>query len=53
MGDSEIQAYPLGVADMQVTVGFGGESGHNAALVLVFSHIISNDLADKIFGAGG
>ena len=52
LGDAEIEADGLGVADVQVAVGLGRKAGHNPA-VLARGQVVGDDLADKIQGTGG
>ena len=48
LGDAEIEADRLGVADVQIAVGLGREAGVDAALVLAAFEIVVDDLADKV-----
>ena len=51
-GDAEVQADRLGVADVQVAVGFRGEPGLDPAAVLSRRHVVGDDLAEEIEAAG-
>src|SRR5690606_32561567 len=55
-GDAEVQADRLGVADVQVAVRLGRETGADAG-VLPAGQVLADDLADEVLagwgGAGG
>src|SRR5699024_8875378 len=46
-GDAEVQADRLGVADVQVAVGFGREAGADG-VVLAAGQVVADDLADEV-----
>jgi hypothetical protein len=50
-GDAEVQADRLGVADVQVAVGFGREAGADGGM-LAAGEVVAHDLADEILLAG-
>ncbi len=54
LGDAEIDADRLGVADVQVAVGLGREPGDDL-LVFAALEVLANDVADEIaiFGRVG
>ena len=45
---TEIQHDGFGVADVQVAIGFGRETGRNTAIVLAVRQVLVDDLADKV-----
>src|SRR5690606_33522404 len=47
LGDAEVQADRLGVADVQVTVGFGREAGADR-IVLAAGQVVADDLPDEV-----
>ena len=48
LGNAEIHADGFGVSDMQVTVGFGRETGLYTALVLAFRQIFFDHCFDEV-----
>ena len=52
-GNPEIEADGLGMAEMQVAVGLGGEAGVNPSPVLARPDVFLYDVADKIRGPLG
>jgi hypothetical protein len=56
-GDAEVEADRLGVADVQVAVGFGREAGDDPPGVISGGHIGGDDFANEILrpavAAGG
>src|SRR3546814_12205966 len=51
-GDAEVQADRLGVADVQVAVGFGREAGADGGMLPV-GQVLADDLADEALLFGG
>src|SRR5690606_13090261 len=47
LGDAEVQADRLGVADVQVAVGFGRETGADG-VVLAAGQVVADDLPDEV-----
>ncbi len=47
-GNTEIQANALGVSDMEVAVGFGGEAGDDAAIPFAGFEVGGDDFTDKV-----
>src|SRR5437879_13670780 len=47
-GQTEVQTDRFGVADMQVAVGLGGETGHHSAAILACTLILGDDLPKEI-----
>ena len=50
LADSEIKADGLGVADVQITVGFGRKAGDDAAIVGAGRLIVGDDAPDEVGG---
>jgi hypothetical protein len=50
LGDAEVQADRLGVADVEVAVGLGWEAGHDPAPVFAGLEIRLDELADEVGG---
>ena len=50
LADAEIQAYRLGVPDVQVSVGLGREPRHHPPVVRAGGLVFGDDVADKIGG---
>ena len=50
LADSEIKADGLGVADVQIAVGFGRKAGDDAAVVGAGGLIVGDDAADEVGG---
>jgi hypothetical protein len=51
-GNTEIEADRFGVADMEVTIGLGRETGMDAAVVFAGFQVVVDDSFDKIGGGG-
>ena len=51
LGNAEVQADGLGMADMEEAVGFRRESGDDVAVFAGFQ-VVGNDLADEVKGFG-
>ena len=49
-GDAEVEADRLGVADMQVAVGFGGEAGDHFPVIFSGAIVFGDHLADEVEG---
>jgi hypothetical protein len=47
-GDAEVEADRLGVADVQVAVGFRGKTRHDPAVVFAIFQVFGHDLANKV-----
>jgi hypothetical protein len=47
-GDAEVEADTFGVSDMQIAVGFGGESSNDSALPFSAFAIVGDYLPNKI-----
>src|SRR5690606_27949802 len=52
LGDAEVQADRLGVADVQVAVGLGRKAGPDRGM-LPAGQVVADDLADEVLLAGG
>src|SRR5581483_2959765 len=52
LGDPEVEADRLGVADVEVAVGLGGEPRQDLAAVLPGPEVLLDDVADEV-GAHG
>ena len=46
--DPEIEANRLGVADVQITVGFGWKSGHQLPAIFGGLKVVNHNVADKV-----
>ena len=51
--EAEVQADRLGVAEMEVAVGFRGEAGQDTPTVFADAGILDHNVADEIRGSGG
>ena len=51
VGEAEIEADRLGVADVQIAVGLGRKAGLHAAGVLIGLQVVENDVANEVGGA--
>ena len=45
---AEVETDGLGMADVEIAVGFGGEAGDDLAAVFAAGHVFGHDLADEI-----
>ena len=50
LSDAEVEANGLGVADMQVAVGFGRKTGMHTSAVLAVGDVAFDNLFDKVEG---
>ena len=53
LGDAEVQADRLGVADVQIAVGLGRETGIHPPAVFAGAIVLLDDRADEVGGRGG
>ncbi len=51
LGEAEVEADALGVADVRIAVGFRRESGVDPAVVLTGAQIVLDDLLDEVQGS--
>ena len=53
VGQAEVDADGLGVADVQVAVGLGRKAGLDRGVAVLFgAHILGDDVAEEVGGAG-
>ena len=52
LGDAEVEADRLGVADVEVAVGLGREAGQHPAAVLPGAEVVVDDVADEVASRG-
>ena len=52
-GQAEVEADGLGVADMEIAVGLGGEAGDDFSVIFAGAGVFRDDFADEVHILGG